>query len=127
MKNFILKLSAMLLVLLTACSGSDTYRGKWKALDAGGNKYEITFAANTFSVADSTGKTTDFKYTQNSVHIQNSAATYGINLDDGRAYQINFPNNKDESVGLIKDGNGAPIYTISKNDYVKYEDIYKLK
>lgn len=127
MKKLIYLLPFVFIVLLSACSGSETYRGQWKATDADGNKYDITFAENSFTVKDTTGKSSDFKYTQNSVNIENGVETYGIKLEDGRDYQINFPIAKTENKGIIKDGNGVPVYTISKNSYLRYEDLYILK
>jgi hypothetical protein len=131
MKNQMKKISIILLgifaIILAGCSGSDTYRGKWKATDANGTRYELAFEAKNLTVIDSTGKSEKYEYTQNSVEIKNSVTTYGIKLSDGRGYQINFPNSKDESVGLIKDDNGSPIYTISRKNYIKYQDIYQLK
>ena len=115
-----------LIATLISCSGSDRYRGLWKATDSKGNKFEITSDAKSFVIKDSLGKSTPYGYTQNAVKIENSVATYGIKLSDGRGYQINFPNSKDESVGLIFDENGSGLYTISRKGYIKYEDIYKL-
>ncbi len=114
-------------VFLYSCSGSDTYRGLWKAIDANGEKLEITFDAKSFSIKDSTGKANKFEYTQNSVSIENSIETYGIQLSDGREYLINFPFADDESKGVIKDAGGNPVYTIGRGAYLKYEDIYRLK
>lgn len=127
MKKIAVLLSGVLVVLLAGCSGSDTYRGYWKAMDSNGAKFEIYFDPQSFTVKDSTGKSKRFDYTQNSVNIQNSVETYGIKLGDGRGHQINFPIANDESVGLIKDENGNPVYTISRNSYIEYEDIFKLK
>ena len=115
------------ILLLSACSGSDTYRGAWKATDVDGGKFEINFEAKSFTVKDSTGKTDKFDYTQHSVKISNSVETYGIELSDRRKYEINFPKADDESMGLIKDENGRPLYVISRSGYLKYEDVYKLK
>jgi len=126
MKKSLTLLSAVFIFLLAACSGSDTYRGSWKALDENGAKYELLFDANTFSIKDSTRKSKRFEYTQNSVNVTNSVETYGIKLQDGRALEINFPKADDESVGIIVDGNGKPIYTIGRNDYVQYDDLYEL-
>jgi hypothetical protein len=114
-------------ILLYSCSGSETYRGLWKATDLKGEKLEITFDAKKFSIKDSTGKASSFEYTQNSVSIENSVETYGIQLSDGRGYFINFPFADDESKGIIKDAGGNPVYTIGRVAYLKYEDIYKLK
>jgi hypothetical protein len=114
----------MLLILLS-CEGSDSYQGKWKALDLKGNKFEIVFSPKSFSIKDSSGKSHRHKYAQNSVKSENSIETYGILLEDGRGYQIYFPK-KEESVGLILDENGVQMYTISRNDFTTYEEIYRL-
>ena len=126
MKKIRVTLLAILAVILVGCSGSDIYRGSWKATDSKGEKFEIFFDAKNFIVKDSSGKSKKYDYSQNSVEIENSVATYGIQLGDGRGYQINFPNADDESLGLIKDENGNLVYTISRKDYIKYEDIFKL-
>jgi hypothetical protein len=114
-------------VFLLACSGSETYRGGWKATDGNGAKFEIMFDAKSFIVQDSLRKETKFEYTQNSVNIKNSISTYGIQLEDGRNYQINFPKANDESVALMLDNNGYVLYTMSRKDYLKYEDVFKLQ
>jgi len=116
----------LFLIILFSCSGSDKYQGKWKATDSKSNKFEIIFSPKSFSVKDSAGKSTDYSYSQNSYKYENSVETYGIVLEDGRGYQISFPKKSDESIGLIKDENGAPLYTISRRGYLDYEDVYKL-
>ncbi|MEL1252506.1 hypothetical protein AAEO57_01855 [Flavobacterium sp. DGU38] len=126
MKKISVALLGILAVILVGCSGSDTYRGSWKATDSNGAKFELFFNAKDFTVRNSTGKKEKFEYSQNSVQIENSVSTYGIQLADGRNYQINFPKSDDESIGLIKDGNGTPLYVISRKDYIKYEDVFKL-
>jgi len=126
MKKISITLLAILSVILVGCSGSDTYRGSWKATDSKGGKFEIFFDAKNFTVKNSSGKSEKYDYTQNSVVIENSVTTYGIQLGDGRGYQINFPNADNETLGFIKDENGNPIYTISRKDYRQYEDVYKL-
>lgn len=113
-------------ILLISCVGSDTYRGAWKATDGNGTKFEIIFDAKSFSLKDSTGVSQTYHYIQNSINISNGVETYGIQIKGGAGYQINFPIANDESVGLIKDVNGQPMYTISRKDYVKYEDVFKL-
>jgi hypothetical protein len=96
-------------------------------VDKNEQKLDINFDANNFAIKDSAGAAQNYSYTQNSVSIENSVATYGIQLKDGRSYQINFPNSSNENVGLIKVGNGNFLYTISRTEYLKYEDIYTLK
>jgi len=119
--------ASLIVIMLTGCSGSKTYRGAWKAMDANGQKFELFFDAKSFSIKDAAGASKQYHYTQNSISIENSVETYGIQLADGRSYQINFPNSNNETVGLIKDGNGMPVYTIGRNEYLEYGDVYKLK
>jgi hypothetical protein len=126
MKKYNYLMVAMLSILLSACGGSETYRGKWKATDANGAQLEITFQENSFSIK-SDGDSSSFSYSQNSVKIENSVETYGIKLDDGRGYQIHFPIANDESRGVMNDANGDLLYTISREDYINSEEIYKLK
>lgn len=127
MQKISLLLATLFLFLLAGCAGSDTYRGAWKAMDGNGQKFELVFEAKKFTVKDTTGKITSFDYTQNQVSIKNSIATYGIELKDGRTYQINFPVKNDESKALILDQSDRPVYTISRTGYMKYEDMFKLQ
>ncbi len=124
-----MKKCSLILVFLSimffSCEGSISYQGNWKALDSNGKKFEINFSPTKFSIKDSLGKTNVYEYTQNSIKSENSIETYGIMLKDGRGYQIYFPK-KDESVGLMLDENGKQMYSISRKDYVTYDEIYKL-
>ena len=123
--NFIL---GLFLISLYSCSGSDTYRGLWKAIDEKGEKYEITFNEKDINIKYmSTGRVILYKYTQNSVSIKNSVETYGIKTNDGSSYQINFPIANDETKGVIKNAAGTPLYIMGRSEYIKYEDIYGLK
>lgn len=118
---------SVVLLSLYSCSGSDTYRGLWKAINEKGEKFDITFEAKSFTIKDSTGKTDTYKYKQNSVSIKNSIETYGIQVSDGKSYQLNFPIADDETRGVIKDDAGRPLYIIGRSGYVQYEEIYGLK
>lgn len=113
------------LLLLASCSGSDFYQGEWKATGSTGEKCVIVFEANTFSITDSTGASSSYEYTQNSVSIENGVKSYGIKLSDGSLYTLTFPHADDTSVGAILDQNNYVIYTIGRNDYLGYEDLYK--
>jgi len=128
MKNkLLLSLSILTLLFLSSCEGSDTYRGKWKATDSEGTHYDITFKEKSFTVKEEGGKSKQYGYSQKSIKINNSITTYGIQLDDGRYYQITFPIEDDETRGIMKDGNGKLLYTICRDKYIAYEDIYNLE
>jgi hypothetical protein len=96
-------------------------------MDSDGMKFGIVFNAESFVIKDSLGKIKNYEYSQNSVSIENSIKTYGIKLSDGRQYQIHFPNATNDSIGLIKDDNGNPLYTIARKRFITYNDIYKLE
>ena len=122
--NFLL---ALVIISLYSCSGSDTYRGLWKAINERGEKFEINFDAKNFTVKDSSGQVKTYTYTQNSVSIKNSVENYGIKVSDGKDYRISFPVANDETKGAIQDATGRPIYIIDRSNYIKYEDVYGLK
>lgn len=127
MKKINFTLLGILAIILVACSGSDVYRGAWKATDSTGAKYDLTFDAKNFTVTDSAGTVEKFTYTQNSVNITNGVSTYGIQLGDGRGFQITFPIPSKPSVGLMKDENGVPVFAIGRDEYIAYEELYNLK
>ena len=126
MKPLSLYFFALLTLMLSACSGSDSYRGDWKATASDGSKYNIHFDPKKFTVKDTTGNEQVYDYTQHSVNINNSIETYGITLGDGRVYEITFPIANDQTVGLIKDQNNKPLFTISRNKYTMYEEVFGL-
>jgi len=111
---------------LASCSGSDTYQGKWKATDAEGKQLEINFEGKSFTVKDASGNSNTYAYSQNSYKYENSIVIYGIQLSDGRSYQIVFPKNDDEGVALLKEESGNLIYVMGRTAYLKYEDVYGL-
>jgi len=114
------------LLFLAACSGSDFYLGDWKATNLNGDKFDILFEANRFSITDTAGEQAYYEYSQNSVSIENGERKYGIKLSNGRFFTIIFPISKDTSKGVIADENGNVLFTIGREDYLKYDDVYKL-
>lgn len=127
MKKLVSIFSLLFLFLLMGCSGSDAYAGLWKATDKQGKQFEVNFKKDSFEVKDESAKTTMFKYSQNSVKISNGVKSYGIKLDDGRTYQIVFPVVNNTTVGIIALETGEPLYTISRANYITYDEIYKLQ
>lgn len=123
MKKSTLFLLGLVTLVLSACSGSDTYRGDWKATNENGDHIQIAFGENDFSITEN-GEAKKFEYSQNSVNISNGVETYGIKVGDGRAFQIHFPIGNDESKGVILDANGQPLYIISRSEYLGYKDVY---
>lgn len=69
-------------LLLSACSGSEAYRGEWKAMAPDGSKAEISFAEKSFTVKDEKGAQTVYEYTQNEYQYENGRTSYEI----GRAH-----------------------------------------
>jgi len=114
------------LILLSGCSGSDTYLGDWKGTDINGDKYTLSFQPNSFYIKRENGDSLNFEYTQNSVNIENSVRTYGINLSDGRVYKIFFPIANDVTKCLMTMEDGKPVYTLSRTSYLSQDEIYSL-
>ncbi|MCD8741866.1 hypothetical protein LT679_14715 [Mucilaginibacter roseus] len=127
MKKITLFLFGLIAIFLMSCSGSDAYRGEWKGMTPSGEKVKITFEAKKFTIKDSTQKGKTYDYTQNSVSIKNGVKTYGIKLGDGRGYRVHFPVAGNESIGIILAESGTILYSISRKDYTKIDDIYSLK
>lgn len=127
MKRVALLFIGFIGLLLIGCSGSDAYQGKWKGMTPDGDKVQFTFEPKKFTINDSTQKAKTYNYTQNSVNINNGVRTYGIKLEDGREYKVHFPVSGNESVGLIMAENGSVLYSVSREDYIKSDDIYSLK
>lgn len=126
MKKFNYLFILFIAFIFMSCSGSDTYRGDWKAMDENGNYYDIHFDAKHFKFTPEEGESKEYEYSQHSVNISNGVETYGIKLDDGREFEINFPIADDETKGAILDANGVVIYTIGREDYVQYSELYDL-
>ncbi|MFT5513128.1 MAG: hypothetical protein ACI8SE_001528 [Bacteroidia bacterium] len=125
MKSISTLLVVLVTTILTSCSGSTTYRGHWKATNPEGLKLDIFFDEKSFTVSDSSGQTKEYTYSQNAVNIENGRETYGILVKQSRTYEIRFPF-ADESKGFITDSNGNVFYTISRSEYITYDEANKL-
>jgi len=105
-------------IILISCSGSDAYRGSWKAIDAEGDSLILNFDANSFILTDTNGNNSvSYEYTQNAVKIENSAKTYGIRLNNGGEFSIFFPAASNATAGYIYDIEGTLLYIISRTHY----------
>ena len=78
-------------LLLGACSGSESYRGEWKAVASDGSKAEITFAKKSFTIKDEKGKETVYEYTQNQYKLESGRTSYGIDIKNASEARIVFP------------------------------------
>jgi hypothetical protein len=125
MKTLLYTSMLLLLSALVGCSGSDVYRGAWKAMDRNGNKWDIVFDAKSFTLKNAKGITEKYEYTQTSVKIENSTKSYGIKLKDGRAFRITFPLPDNTSKGIISLETSEALYTIGRNEYVEYDELLK--
>ncbi|MFH6942566.1 hypothetical protein [Flavobacterium sp. FlaQc-50] len=132
LKKLKLALIICFIILVSSCEGSDSFQGKWKALNLKGEKYEITFSPKEIAIKDSLGKSIKHSYVQSGAGHHGSSDmsidTYKILLDNGQNYKIHFPKNN-ESIGLILmviNENESLMFTISRKNYLTYEDINKL-
>lgn len=122
MKNLIYMSFLFFSILFVNCSGSDVYRGEWKATDMNSNKLTINFEENTLTITKEDGESKTYKYTQNSVKLKNSTSKYGLNLEGGIELDIVFPA-KDKDKGIITTRDSEkPLYIISRTDYIQYSD-----
>lgn len=132
MKKLKLALIICITVLISSCEGSESYQGKWKALNSKGEKFEITFSPEEIIIKDNLGKSTKHSYFQSGCghygSSDKSTDTYKILLNNGQNYKIHFPKN-DESMGLVftvADEYESLIFTISRKNYLTFDDIDKL-
>lgn len=123
MRKINLLLIATFVILLSGCSGSDTYRGKWFALGPNDEQLEIVFEGQKFTVIEADSEKV-YDYTQNSVKMENSAETYGITTGEGKVFRLHFPN--DVTKGAFLDENGQILYMISREKGVTYNDVFGL-
>ena len=126
MKRIITAVFILFSLILTGCSGSDVYQGTWKALNGEQKQFEITFSPKEMTIKKVDGESEKWGYTQNSVSIRNSTKTYGIRVDNGMSYSIEFPIPNDTDKGAIADQNGQVLFIIGKSKYYSYNDVYGL-
>lgn len=105
------------IVVFIGCNGSGFYRGSWKGIDSIGSKVEIIFDSKTLTIIDSLGGSRKFDYKQRYFMTQNSEEIFGIDLHNGRKYQISFPFPDNENTALIVNEKTYVIYTISRNGF----------
>ena len=125
MKKIIFPLLTLVL-FFASCSGSDVYRGDWKATNMEGAHADIHFEEKSMWIMHADGKKSEYEYTQNEVKNENGVRSFGIKLGDGRKLQMYFPLTEDSSKGLILDANSHVLYTISRDTYLHYNDLYAL-
>lgn len=126
MKTILTYSTLILLLLLTSCEGSDTYRGSWKALTSQGDKTVITFSPDKMNLKTESGEEASYDYTQNGFHFLDGKHTYDIKLKNGLGYQITFPLKGNKEKGYIADEFGNILYVIGKKDYCSDEDIHEI-
>lgn len=127
----LLKTSALLpaltvSLLLSACSGSEAYRGEWKAMAPDGSKAEISFAEKSFTVKDGKGAQTVYEYTQNEYQYENGRTSYGIDIKNSSEMLIIFPFKGNETRAAMTAPDNTLIYTLDRNNYVPVQEFWKL-
>jgi hypothetical protein len=126
MKKYFILMIVMLTQFIAGCSGSDVYRGSWKAMSQDGKKCELFFEEKSFRVTNSDGTRETYEYSQNSIKIENATKSYGIVLKDGRRFVIAFPIANKTDRGIISLEGGAPLYTIGRVEYIPFDDMFRL-
>lgn len=112
------------IALLSACKGSDTYRGSWKALGSDGQMFELFFEEDTVVIRDRFGHEERAPYKQNSVSMVSHVETYGIILDGQNKYNIVFPSDGGEHKGYIETTDHKVLYSIARDKYLTYEQVH---
>jgi len=116
----------ILLLGLVSCEGSENYQGSWFATNRDGEHFDIEFDSHFFSVVNDSGDSSIHKYSQHSYKYENSVTTYGIKLEDGRNYNVFFPFAKDSTKAVIQLESQEVLYTLCRDSFILFEDIYAL-
>ena len=115
--------TCLFLCLLLACSGSDTYRGNWKAVSDDGNQFDMIFQEDQMIFKMSDTDSTVFNYSQMGISIRGGRSQDIIRLEGGTRYFIQFPVDDDESKGLILDSFGEKRYSINRTNHMPLDEI----
>lgn len=119
--------SLLIFMSIIGCSGSANYRGNWKAMDMKGNKWDMVFDENRFTISNNKGIVETYDYIQTSIKIENAVKSFGIKLKDGRGFIITFPLPKNNAKGIINhESTSEALYTIGRSDYVSFQELMKL-
>ena len=113
-------------LFLTACSGSEAYRGEWKATAADGTKAEIVFAEKSFTVKDEKGGQTVYEYTQNKYQFENGRTSYGIDIKNGSEAQIVFPFKGNGERAAMTAPDDTILYTLDRRAYIPVDRFWQL-
>lgn len=117
MRKRICAIILVLIVILIGCNGSGLYRGSWKGIDSIGGKVEIIFDSKVLTITDSLGKSNKFGYTQSYVLNRHTDVTFGIDLSNGREYQISFPYPDNKNTAVIVNEKTYVIYWMNRNGF----------
>ena len=113
-------------LLLGACSGSESYRGEWKAVASDGSKAEITFAEKSFTVKYEKGKETVYEYTQNQYKLESGRTSYGIDIKNASEARIVFPFKGKTDRATIVAPDDTILYMLDRHAYVPTDQFWKL-
>ena len=120
-------LAALLLpLLLAACEGSETYRGKWLAQTSDGTNVDVVFDAKSVSMNQERAA-----YRQYGVGTQNGVKYYIVEITFASGntdrFSISFPSKNREEALLILMKDDDPLegrlsMAMSRKDYPQYAD-----
>lgn len=104
--------------MLTACKGSDQYRGSWKVTGANGEQFVFHFLEKSLVTTGTSGESDTIDYIQNSIKIENGIRSYGIHLSNGYQYLIVFPVKGDDNKAKITNSEGGTLFTMGRSVYI---------
>lgn len=115
-----------IVVVLFGCAGSQDYRGDWKATNRAGERFDISFSEHDFQVTNESGEVNNHEYSQYSFKHSDGVSTYGIKLEDGRAFNVFFPLKQDSTKAVIELESKEVIYTLCRDRFLLYEELFAL-
>ncbi|MDO5073730.1 MAG: glycosyl transferase [Neisseria animaloris] len=124
---FSLLFSGAIILLLNGCSGSETYRGTWKAMDTNNVPMEIVFEEKQFTLSDlqkNTKKT--YRYSQNTIQYENGKRRYGIQVENGASFSIAFPFQNDEERAMLIAPDNTVVMTLDRTKHLPLKDFWQL-
>ena len=113
-------------LLLGACSGSESYRGEWKAVASDGSKAEITFAKKSFTIKDEKAKKPSTNTLRTNTNSESGRTSYGIDIKNASEARIVFPFKGKTDRATMVAPDDTILYMLDRHAYVPADQFWKL-